>query len=490
MSAMMRSLRSLRVMDLYPKFPADILQEASFHGSILSFFAFLALVSLLLYETSVFLHPTIRTQLLLDTEADEKIRINFNVSMLALPCEYVVTDMLDSLGARQTEATLATQKYDLDRDGNRITRKPVGHTLKREQKITSGFLKRLVDNIRGELESQDGYEEILMREKMFNKDLTEASFDKALRGLPWVFVFFYMDTCPYCLRMMSEWTNFANEARKSTDLSHLIVARVDCRKNINVCRRERIRGVPTLRLYHEGRRLKGDFRMDRTTENFMAYVRSFGAGNPASTAYHTDADDEKEAVGCLVVGGVIANRVPGNFHIEARAAVNEGSIRPEMANLSHVINTLTFGPPLRRFMRDRLDSLPEQYVMVDPLKDTEHIDAEPHTVSHHYMNAVGTKYYFRHAKEDTMPKYDFHQVVADSQPIRYGDGEIPELKFIFDVSPVGMSVEYGGRRWYEYITNMLGIVGGALTFIRLIHMGVDGVIHNIKAGAGRRGGRR
>ena len=64
------------------------------------------------------------------------------------------------------------------------------------------------------------------------------------------------------------------------------------------------------------------------------------------------------AVGCLVVGGIIVNRVPGNFHIEARAAVDEQSIRPEMANLSHVINSITFGPPLRTHTRKLLETLP------------------------------------------------------------------------------------------------------------------------------------
>jgi hypothetical protein len=43
-------------------------------------------------------------------------------------------------------------------------------------------------------------------------------------------------------------------------------------------------------------------------------------------------------------------RVPGNFHIEMRSKYH--SVHPPVANLSHVVNSLTFGPPIERKVRD------------------------------------------------------------------------------------------------------------------------------------------
>ncbi len=45
-----------------------------------------------------------------------------------------------------------------------------------------------------------------------------------------------------------------------------------------------------------------------------------------------------------VSGFVLVNRVPGNFHIEARSAHHE--INAALANVSHVVNHLSFGAPV------------------------------------------------------------------------------------------------------------------------------------------------
>jgi hypothetical protein len=49
------------------------------------------------------------------------------------------------------------------------------------------------------------------------------------------------------------------------------------------------------------------------------------------------------------VSASLVNRVPGNFHIEMRSKYH--SVHPPVANLSHVVNSLTFGPPIERKVR-------------------------------------------------------------------------------------------------------------------------------------------
>ena len=54
--------------------------------------------------------------------------------------------------------------------------------------------------------------------------------------------------------------------------------------------------------------------------------------------------ETKEHPGCMVSGYVLVNRVPGNFHIEARSLHH--NLNAAMTNLSHVVNHLSFGTPL------------------------------------------------------------------------------------------------------------------------------------------------
>jgi hypothetical protein len=68
-------------------------------------------------------------------------------------------------------------------------------------------------------------------------------------------------------------------------------------------------------------------------------------GRPA-VAEAARGDGSASHPGCLLAGFLLVNRVPGNFHIEARS--NFHNINPVMANLSHVVNQLSFGPPLSK----------------------------------------------------------------------------------------------------------------------------------------------
>ncbi len=59
--------------------------------------------------------------------------------------------------------------------------------------------------------------------------------------------------------------------------------------------------------------------------------------------------------------GMMCCRVPGNFHINMKAKFQ--NIFPPMANLSHVVNSLTFGSQYSVVQtRDILATVPEQLV--------------------------------------------------------------------------------------------------------------------------------
>jgi hypothetical protein len=57
-------------------------------------------------------------------------------------------------------------------------------------------------------------------------------------------------------------------------------------------------------------------------------------------------------IGCLLTGFLLVNRVPGNFHIEARSKYH--NLNPALTNVSHIVHDLTFGPPMTKDYRLQL----------------------------------------------------------------------------------------------------------------------------------------
>ena len=132
------------------------------------------------------------------------------------------------------------------------------------------------------------------------------------------------------------------------------VAKVDCVANRNLCGAQRIQAFPTLRFFKDGKQYGLDYRQDRTVQALTAFLkqkvelektmedwlrtrRSRGAPRlPRRSAQAPERKqrmlETKEHPGCMVSGYVLVNRVPGNFHIEARSLHH--NLNAAMTNLS------------------------------------------------------------------------------------------------------------------------------------------------------------
>jgi len=58
----------------------------------------------------------------------------------------------------------------------------------------------------------------------------------------------------------------------------------------------------------------------------------------------------------------------------------------------------------------------------------------------------------------------------DSEP------SVPDVKFSYDMSPTAAVVTRGGRRWYEFLTNLFAIIGGFYVVMEL----TDGLFYRAK----------
>ena len=61
-----------------------------------------------------------------------------------------------------------------------------------------------------------------------------------------------------------------------------------------------------------------------------------------------------------------------------------------------------------------------------------------------------------------------YQILAQSQLSRYKNDETPEAKFSYDLSPVAISYRYTSRKWYDYVTSIMALIGGSFTVVGMM----------------------
>ncbi len=425
---------------------------------------------LLLFASEFFAFMTtdITTDIALDTNDAQTVRINFNVTFHDLHCDYLAVDVLDSLGTNRQNVTKNVEKWQIDETGRR--------------RIFSGRNKE-VREVRHEdhektLEEmhEDGVHAVVVDKESFDGFLAENDL---------AFVNFYAPWCIWCQRLHPTWEAFAEKVQEEE--MPVGVGQVDCVANSELCGQQKIAAFPTLRWFVRQEAVMPDYKQDRTVNT----LHSFAARKLQTEEKYKDWEQEhKKALatkkkpppppptggrpehqGCQVSGYLMVNRVPGNFHIEARS-VNH-NLNAAMTNLSHTVNSLSFGePPNRqtRRVKNALKKIPPEHKQFEPMNGMDFVTDKFHTAAHHYINVVST-----HFAGDVM-KY---QVLSEHQTVSYEEDEVPEARFSYDISPMSVTVNRRGRKtWYEFVTSAFAIVGGTFTTLGLI----DGALYKVMKG--------
>ena len=303
--------------------------------------------------------------------------------------------------------------------------------------------------------------------------VSEKEFPSYLENHEYVFANFYAPWCIWCQRLEPIWEAFAEQSEVDEDTFHVSIVKVDCVANRRLCTDQRIQAFPTLRMFYHQKAQMPDYRGDRTVEGFMDHLRTKMSINhhiaslpEESKQAHREMHEVEEHPGCLLVGFLLVNRVPGNFHIESRSAYH--NLNPAMANLSHTVNSLSFGPSISRRQQSTLDSIPEEFFpkkSLGPMNGNDYVIKSLHTAWHHYIKVVSTHVGKGFTSDRNLLAY---QMVESSQIMNYDVLEVPEARFSYDLSPMAVVIEKKGKRWYEFITSIAALIGGTFTVVGLI----------------------
>eukprot|EP01118_Nematostelium_gracile_P008063 TRINITY_DN264_c0_g1_i1.p1 TRINITY_DN264_c0_g1~~TRINITY_DN264_c0_g1_i1.p1 ORF type:complete len:305 (-),score=60.00 TRINITY_DN264_c0_g1_i1:3-917(-) len=102
--------KAIKSLDVFPKIKDDVKIQTSFSGFVTLICFFLS-VYLILSELWTFSHPRIISSVTVDTsEPGEKLKVNFNIILPAMPCDDFGLDMVDMAGDQQLEITEHIQK--------------------------------------------------------------------------------------------------------------------------------------------------------------------------------------------------------------------------------------------------------------------------------------------------------------------------------------------------------------------------------------------
>jgi thiol-disulfide isomerase/thioredoxin len=457
-------MSGLKMVDFFRKIPAD-LTEATMVGATLSITAGVFMAILFLVELWAFLSTTIETGVMLDTNAETLLRINFNITMLDLQCDYAAVDVVDVLGTNSMNVTKNVEKWQLDETGKRM----IFQGRNREQKA--------IQHDAHHPEIQE-----LHKNGVHAVPLLGANFDMYLSENPYVFVNFFAPWCIWCQRLEPTWEATAEEVERLNENENesidVDIVKVDCVANRNLCGTQRIQAFPTLRFFKDSQQYGIDYKQDRTVSAMIDFLKQKVELEKTMEDWHPRRKQRmleiKEHPGCMVSGHVLVNRVPGNFHIEARSLHH--NLNAAMTNLSHIVNHLSFGTPLARDLQRKVSKYP-QFQSAHPLDGGSFINRDYHQAHHHYSKVVSTHFEVGGMMTKTHEIIGY-QMLSQSQVMHYNEMDVPEAKFSYDLSPMAVLVSSKGRRWYDFVTSVCAIIGGTFTVVGL----VDAVLYKIIKG--------
>ncbi|VFQ58615.1 unnamed protein product [Cuscuta campestris] len=464
------SSSKLKSVDFYRKIPRD-LTEASLSGAGLSLLAAFCMILLFGMELHHYLSVSTTTSVVVDRSADgDFLRIDFNISFPALSCEFASVDVSDVLGTNRLNITKTVRKYAIDSHlrptGSEFRSGAIENTIKHDDEVDEEHAEGSVT-------------------------LTGRNFDRVSHQYPILAVNFYAPWCYWSNRLKPSWEKAANILKERYDPEmdgRILLGKVDCTKEIDLCRRNHIQGYPSIRIFRKGSDVRDDhghhdhesYYGDRDTNSLVTTMEELVA--PISLESKVTSESKSDNVtegkkqpapatgGCRLEGFVRVKKVPGNLVISARSAAH--SFDASQMNMSHVISRFSFGKMLTPrvasdmkrlipYIGQSYDKLSGNTYITFPEKPSENVTIE------HYIQVVKTEVMTRSYKLVEEYEYTAHSSLVHSL-------SIPVAKFHFEPSALQVLITENVNSFSHFLTNVCAIIGGVFTVAGIL----DSILHN------------
>lgn len=214
-------------------------EELTIRSGSGSFFSLVALVvmgALLLTHYRSFRELETRTSVVMDEHQEDRLRINFNVSLLEVPCAEASVDLEDHMGLRFTNLTRHIRHFRLSTD------RAADNQVSRLDEV-------VIDNHEKGIPVWGGVHRETQGGVHYSNPLTYKTFDDFMAKYHLVLVNFYAPWCPFCQQLNPHWENAAAQLPDHPEYSEMVrMASVDCTDPaaVALCRRAHIRAFPSM----------------------------------------------------------------------------------------------------------------------------------------------------------------------------------------------------------------------------------------------------
>ncbi|XP_021807334.1 protein disulfide-isomerase 5-3-like isoform X1 [Prunus avium] len=466
----MISTGKIKSVDFYRKIPRD-LTEASLSGAGLSIIAALAMMFLFGMELNSYLAFSTSTSVIVDKSSDgDFLRIGFNISFPALSCEFASVDVSDVLGTNRLNITKTIRKFSIGPD-----LKPTG------SEFHSGPALHDIKHGDGDEYAGDG-----------SVSLTARTFEKFTHQHPILVVNFYAPWCYWSNRLKPSWEKAAKIIRERYDPEidgRILLAKVDCTEEGDLCKRNHIQGYPSIRIFRKGSDVRDDhghhdhesYYGDRDTDSLVKTMETLVAPIPVEAQKlalegksDNGTDNAKRPApltgGCRIEGYVRVKKVPGNLVISAHSGAH--SFDASQMNMSHVISHFSFGrmitPKVMSDVKRLVPYLGGSHDRLNGRSFINHRDLGANVTIEHYLQIVKSEVITgRNHKLIEEYEYTAHSSLVQSL-------QVPVAKFHFELSPMQVLITENRKSFSHFITNMCAIIGGVFTVAGI----VDSILHN------------
>jgi thiol-disulfide isomerase/thioredoxin len=433
-------------------------------GGIFTAVAYSLLLLLLIAELGAYVRVSYSTNVVIDDQRAEAMRIEFDVSLFDLPCKYLKVGAWDKYGKDRLVSNNTFKYQPLDHKGSEkgSTYTEAEIAILEQADVANDLTEDEIKEIDADWSSSSDH----FKHKDFQAAVTLHDF---------TLVNFYAEWCVHCRQFhpmwmqakekISEKMHFSDANGKVATVKFLKMNCVDFQDN---CMKAKIQAFPSLRLYKKDGSFEV-FQQKRTIENIIQFLTNSVRNSHFIVARHHMIFNE----GCRVTGSIEVPRVPGHFHLQAEP-FGSIEINPALTNVSHQVHHLSFGAvDSPKSMKERYSRLKKEQIPDDVLEHLMPLDGRTfsvdrfHEAPEHYLKVVSTKI------EGKRLLYQMTHTGRTRKLSGRRKDKVPQARFMYDFSPMSVVVKSNSKRWYEFMTSLFAILGGTYTVMELCSGAVE-----------------
>lgn len=443
--------------------PKDFV-ETTQTGGAFTIVAYVVMTLVFFCEFGSFLSSSYSTTMSLDKKAGTKMQINFDVDLYDIECRNLKVIVF----AQQSKERVTSDSQDfwlrsIDNKGRTfgMAIKPADSSdeeIKNELDHEQVMKKLLKEAGKSELDSDwstshDGF--------------NHKSFDDVIAAHDYTFINFFAGWCSHCRQFSPAWAQLAEKIhgdgadkpaqmfkdRDGADRGVRFI-KMNCVDFKDLCNAKGIDAYPMLRLY------KGDgtfslFEGKRDEAEIIRWLER----TIKMKSYGWAENHETFERGCNAKGRIVVDRVPG--HLELMAGGGDQNLNAKLTNVSHLVKHLSFSDPDNgRYHKRSWQGIPADVLTHEsPLDGQAFVTNSYHQTYIHDMKVVSTI-----SSRDQVIYQFLHQKRLSTVP----NDDLPQAQFHYDFEPFSIWVKRDEKRWYDFLTSLLALLGGAFVMMRLM----------------------